>query len=158
MGDVGNEIVKMLHSFCKLANLPMKISILSMMFELLRNFAAQKNKFAPVLYKSLTYILIENHNDDVVRMHILQDFKSLFSSSGTIPIGIVLEPFVKQFMVSDGESFQHEVFDFDLFECAATHPKLEVLLAISLLDLLAKVFINDEVYAKTAERIILKLI
>lgn len=71
MGDVGNEIVKMLHGFCKQCNSPTKIAILSMMFELLQNFAGQKNKFAPVLYKSLTYILIENHNDEMVRMHIL---------------------------------------------------------------------------------------
>jgi len=71
MGDVGNEIVKMLHGFCKQSNTPSKISILSMMFELLESFAGQKNKFAPVLYKSLTYILIENHNEDTVRMHIL---------------------------------------------------------------------------------------
>ncbi len=75
----------------------MKMTCIALLFELLDQFQLQKNKFAPVSYKTLTFLLIDNHDDDDIWMFILSNFSSLFKKCQSIPIAIVLEPFLKQF-------------------------------------------------------------
>ena len=61
MGDTGKEIIKMLKRACKEGSEVVKFQSLGYMFKLLVLFSRSKNKFAPFLYKSLTFVCIENH-------------------------------------------------------------------------------------------------
>jgi hypothetical protein len=47
-----------------------------------------------MLYKKLTFMLIENHSDAVLREQMLRNFMQLFNNYPSIPIEILLEPFI----------------------------------------------------------------
>jgi hypothetical protein len=76
---------------CKL----LRIASCELMFKLLHNFAVDRNPFAPILYKSLTFLLIEFHSDIQIREQMLKHFTTLFSQVQTIPVSILCEPFLK---------------------------------------------------------------
>jgi hypothetical protein len=48
----------------------------------------------------------------------------LFDNYKAVPVGLLLEPFVKANQVSD--NFQFQTFDFDFFAFIAKHPKLSI--------------------------------
>ena len=73
----------------------LRIVAVSLMFRLLEKFAEEKNSSAPALYKALIFSLIENPSDLNLREHYLQNFCSLFESQASIPLNLLLEPFVK---------------------------------------------------------------
>ena len=59
-------------------------------------FAAERNPYAPIVYKMLTSSLIENHADLQLREFILRNFSQIFFSFPSIPIKILLDPVIKQ--------------------------------------------------------------
>ena len=65
------------------------------MFKLLDKFSVEKNSAAPGLYKSLILSLVESPQDQTVRELYLTNFKYLFESVKAIPIGLLIDPFVK---------------------------------------------------------------
>ena len=64
------------------------VSILSMnlMFSLLDSFAADRNRFAPILYKALTFIMVDSYSNLELREEMLNNFINLFTNVPTIPI------------------------------------------------------------------------
>jgi len=113
------------------------------MFRLLDKFAEEKNVSAPALYKALIFSLIENPADFNLREHYLWNFQYLFENQQTIPLNLLLEPLIKQITISENVTFFYKVFDFDFFTVVAKHPKLTSSNAVSLADLLGKVYLND---------------
>ena len=71
----------------------------------------------------------------------LINFQSLFESVKAIPISLLLEPFVRLNQVND--LFAFVTFDYDFLSFCAQHPKLSVPIAISMLDLFARQYLND---------------
>lgn len=71
------------------------------------------------------------------------NFIQLFKKFPNIPIGLLVEELIKQIQLSEGDSFEFKLYDFEFFMFAAEHPKLQQSHAIQLLDLLAKVYLND---------------
>ena len=53
------------------------------------------NPYAPILYKILTFSIVENHGDSETREYFLVNFIQLFEKVQNIPVGIVIEPLVK---------------------------------------------------------------
>ena len=128
----------------------LRIVAVSLMFRLLEKFAEEKNSSAPALYKALIFSLIENPSDLNLREHYLQNFCSLFESQASIPLNLLLEPFVKQITMTENVTFFYKVFDFDFFTTVAKHPKLTPANAVMLADLLAKLYINDVTLSTSA--------
>lgn len=56
------------------------VSVLSvsLMTALLDQFAKDRNEYAPILYKALTFVLIEQYNNMDLREEILHNFIKLF--------------------------------------------------------------------------------
>lgn len=73
------------------------LSILSMnlMSTLLDVFSQERNKYAPIIYKAMTFILIELYLNQDLREEMLNIFINLFRSLPTIPIQILCEPLLK---------------------------------------------------------------
>lgn len=69
---------------------------LVLLFKLLDIFAAEKNPYGPIVYKTLTFALVENHQKAQIRQLILDNFTLVFDSFPSIPVSIVIEPFIKQ--------------------------------------------------------------
>lgn len=134
----------------------LRLVSVSLMFRLLDKFAEEKNSSAPALYKALIFSLIENPNDFNLREHYLQNFTYLFENQTSIPLSLLLEPYVKQMTISEG-TFVFKVFDFDFFTVVAKHPKLTAASAVALAELLGRLYLN-EVTLSTAASVPLMLL
>ena len=73
------------------------VSILSMnlMSSLLDQFSIDKNKYAPIIYKAMTFILIECYVNLDLREELLNIFINLFKTNKSIPITILCDPLLK---------------------------------------------------------------
>ncbi|CAD8193441.1 unnamed protein product [Paramecium pentaurelia] len=118
----------------------LKYFSLNMLFRLLDKLATDRNPYAAVLYKKLTFTLIENYNELDVREFMLNNFMYLIQKYSSIPIDILLEPLIKQVMLNDALV---NLTDMILFKFISKHPKMKIRLAILLLDLLAKIYLNS---------------
>ncbi|CAD8109737.1 unnamed protein product [Paramecium sonneborni] len=118
----------------------LKYFSLNMLFRLLDKLATDRNPYAAVLYKKLTFTLIENYNEIDVREFMLNNFMYLIQKYSSIPIDILIEPLIKQVMLNDALV---NLTDMTLFKFISKHPKMKIRLAILLLDLLAKIYLNS---------------
>lgn len=73
----------------------LRISSSHFLFMLLNSFAQEKNKQAPVIYKALTFMMIEFYDNNELREEMLKSFWQLFVRNQQIPIGILLEPLIE---------------------------------------------------------------
>ena len=64
----------------------------NLLFHLLDSFAKDRNMFASIIYKTLTFILIENYAQQELREEILKNFIVLFQKYPSMPIGILCDP------------------------------------------------------------------
>lgn len=65
------------------------------MFRLLESFAAQRHSFAPIIYKTLAFLLVEFYWEIDVREMMLTNFISLYENFDIIPVNILCEPLLK---------------------------------------------------------------
>jgi hypothetical protein len=63
--------------------------------------ATERNRYAAILYKKLTFSLIENFDDIETRDYMENNFMNLFTKFASVPIDILLEPLIKQCNVND---------------------------------------------------------
>jgi hypothetical protein len=68
---------------------------IELMFRLLLNFASERHSYAPTIYKTLTFLLVEFYWEIDVRELMLRHFFDLFASFDSIPINILCEPLFK---------------------------------------------------------------
>ena len=122
----------------------LKFIIYGRLFHLLSVFSNQRNSFAPVIYKTLTFCLVENYSDEKIREFMLWNMTMIFQEVSSIPLGIMLEPFIKQSQIA--KNVNYEIFDFDFFLGIAKHERLSIKDSVILLDLLGKIILNDASY------------
>jgi hypothetical protein len=111
---------------------------LNKLFYMLEAFRQDRNPYAPILYKTLVFALVENYHDSATRELIMRNFAL---ADKEMPISILIEPVVKQIQVSSDATYN--LFDVDFFINAACHPRLSAEHAVSLLDVLGKTFISE---------------
>ena len=148
--EYSDTIIKLTQRANRDKNECLQLVSLALLFKLLDSFAAEKNPYAPIVYKTLTFALVENHQKMQIREFILNNFKYVFESYTNIPPSILIEPFIKQIRRSEGITFFYNIFDFDFFLGVAKHPKLLIKNAIQTLDLLAKIYLYDDMFASCA--------
>jgi len=73
---------------------------MNLLASLLDEFSKDRNKFAPIILKSLTFILIDIYLQNDLREEMLHNFISLFKTQPQIPIQIVCEPLFKQIQIN----------------------------------------------------------
>ena len=88
----------------------MVINSIIFLFRLLDQFGSQKNTYAPIIYKTLTFVLIENHSQEIIREFIMDNFISVFESIESIPLSILIEPLLKEIQV-----FFNKYYIFNFF-------------------------------------------
>ena len=126
------------------------------MFTLLSHFSLDRNPFAPVLYKSLTFLLIEFHLDTDLREILTRHFIALFAQLPTIPVAILCEPLLKQIELEGGTHLQ--VYDFELLQLVVGHKRATVQVTTGVLGLMVRVAATDMVYHKLAMRLAVTVI
>jgi len=120
------------------------------LFKLLDKFSETKNPAAPTMYKTLIFALIESPNDPTIRELYFTNFTNLFEINPNIPIGLLIDPLLKQIQMSIGVAYILKVFDFDFFVFLTRHPKCSPAIAAQIFDLLAKLSLNDLGYSLAA--------
>ena len=75
------------------------------MFKLLDKFSSEKNPSAPAILKSLIFSLVESPQDQTVRELYLYNFQYLFEQVKSIPVGLIVDPFVKSNQTQDTLQF-----------------------------------------------------
>ena len=145
--DVKDEckdlIILLLRRACRDKSIEVQVLAISLLFRLLEDLALERNPYALFMYKSLTFALVENHQRIELREFILENFKIIFENCNTIPVNILLDPFIKQARGSNGLTFAFNLFDFTFFTSVAKHPKLQIKNALQILELLAKPYISS---------------
>jgi hypothetical protein len=146
--EIGAEILNSIKRALRDRSKLLTLASIGKTFQLLSNFSLERNTFAPIIYKTLTFFIVENYRDPLVREMILQNFELIFDENPAIPVGILLEPLVKQLQVAN--DIVYSIADFDFFVKIAKHPRLNLKNAVQTMDILGKIYLNDETYMKAS--------
>lgn len=99
--SVLDTCLKVFKNTCKFASRSMKLATIGLMFKLLDQFAKSRDNQAPVIYKLLTFTMIENIHDDDIREFMLRCFTNVFSAHKTIPVSILVEPILRTLQMNE---------------------------------------------------------
>lgn len=124
-----------------------KLTSVALLFECLEELVRLKNKSAVQLYKSLTFVFLENYACVELRELICYSFKDLLEAHAMIPTKILIDTLVRRLQLAETAYFS---FEFDFFMALAVHQATEVESAVLLIDVLGKVYISDVVFARAA--------
>ena len=64
-----------------------------------------------------------------------------------MPLEILVEPLIRQIQVTEQETYKLNIPDFEFLEYISKNERLTENLAIRIMDLLAKVYLNNLVYS-----------
>jgi len=148
--DLATQILTVMKRCSKDKNRPLRISTLAQMFRLLNIFSETKNPQAATLYKNISHSLVDNHHEATTREYIMANLLGIYQKHPSIPVSFVIEPLIKQLQMSENDTYVYGCIDFDFFSKIASHPKLVPTHALYILDTMAKMYLNDMVYANAA--------
>ena len=141
-------------------------------------FGKDRNKAAPTIYHSLTYMLIECYNHLEQREDLLKNFILVFNLHPNIPVNILCDPLLKQIQIylekdnnrlleenqtasilmPDSELFNLNTTDFELFMAIATHKKTTIGLAVRLLEIVCEVGRKHIMFTRASLKLVLTLL
>jgi hypothetical protein len=104
------------------------------MFQLLHAFINSGNAYSPVVYKTIVFMFIEHVRNNPVRDFISAELKVALDSHANIPVGILVDPVVKQ-SAQGGSHPGLKRVDFALIASMAEHARLEARPALHLLNM-----------------------
>jgi hypothetical protein len=148
--DISETILKLLNKGSRDRSKLLKFVCFSILFKLLDTFTSDKNNYAPKIYKSLTFLCVENHQNIDVREFMFKNFSDVFTNIKNIPVAILLESLMKQITLSGNVTYHFNIFDFEFFKVIAMHPRLHLKLAIDFVDMLGKIICNDVTFSNSA--------
>ncbi|KAM3135414.1 hypothetical protein pb186bvf_012433 [Paramecium bursaria] len=126
---------------------------ITFLFQMLEHFGQRKIKEAPFIYKCIALLLVECKQEQQVSF-ILNNLLHLFNQIPSIPIGVILDPFIGALQQLTYPSLV--VFNF-IVQISA-HPSLSAKSNVQLLDLLSKIAIYDTVHYQIANSILIRII
>jgi hypothetical protein len=83
---MADAIIRTLKQGCRDKSKTVAILSMNLLASLLDQFSKERNKFAPIILKALTFILIDLYLFNDLREEMLHNFITLFKSQPTIPI------------------------------------------------------------------------
>jgi hypothetical protein len=93
---------------------------------------------------------MESPNDPIIREAIYSNFTSLFQENPNIPIALLIEPLFKLIPTQVGALYKVKTFDFDFFYFISKHPKLTMIQALQLAQVLGRFCVYDQAYTQAA--------
>jgi hypothetical protein len=113
-----NQIMTLLQKASHDHSQILKIYAIVHAFKLLDSLAQQKIYSASQVYRKLTFILIENYEDYVIREIMFKQLKYLLAKYPSIPVDTLIEPIVKNVQTS------YNISDLQFFTILSTHPNV----------------------------------
>jgi hypothetical protein len=153
-------LLNTLKKFTRDENKLVQYCAIGQLFRILSVFAKERNMFAPVIYKTLTFNLIEHHNDNKMKEFIMGNFSMIFKLIMSIPVGILVEPYIKQVNISlDSENNFFNLPDINFIVTLCNHPRLNSRDAVLILDILGRIYFDArEIYFSKIVRSVFTLI
>ena len=133
-GEDCRQAVSVLKRGARDPNPASQIHALACLFQLLHAFINAANAFSPVVYKTIVFMLIEHMRNDPVRDFITAELKVALDTHHNIPVGILVDPVVKQASPGGQHPGLRRV-DFALIASMSEHARLEARPALHLLAL-----------------------
>lgn len=124
------------------------------LFRILKNLDDVKDSNAPVIYRTLAFLFLENYDEKFLREAFLNNFIHLFDYDKSIPIDILLEPFLRQ--IRNSNNF--DIIDFNFLSRIYNHPKISLDSIKEILDFGFYTSLNNINYARSANQIITQVI
>ena len=134
------RILSIFKSLYKDNNHLVQFTSICQLFRVLLVFSSERNTFVPIIYKTLIFSFIEYHHDLSIRELMLSNFSYLFKVVLSIPVGIMVEPYVKQIQYNLGKTYYFNLNDISFLTTVARHPRYNVKEAMLTLDVLGKIF------------------
>jgi hypothetical protein len=156
--DMSSGILTILKRSCRDKDKLLRIIAYEHIFRLFTTFAKDKVSHAPMIYKSITFLLVEYHMDIELREQMVVHFMSIFTEFAMIPISICVDPFVKQIQMTENYSFFWNIFDLDFFAVVSHHKRLTPQLAVQVLALLSNLALRDVMFASYAVSVVCQLV
>ncbi len=147
--DLQTQLITMLKRGSKDKYRPLRITSLCQTFRLMDKFF-EKVAISPTLYKNISHAMIENHGDATTREYIMKNLMIMYVKHPKMPVSFVVEPIVKQLQLSEGDTYIYNTIDFEFFQSLASHPTLKPPNGLYMMDSMAKIYLNDQVYAMSA--------
>lgn len=142
-----NSVLGLINRTCRDESEVLKYISAGMLFYLFDFLAEKKSNFAPIVYRTLTFLLVETYPVSAMREFLEKNFVMVFRNNPGIPIGILLEPYVKKLQASDTAL---EVFDYEFLGALAECAQLGLKQGIQVIDIVGKYYLNEPVYAKAS--------
>ena len=147
--ELSNNILTFIKRVIRDGSRFFKILTFGRLFDIFVTFTEEKNQYAPILYKTLIFGLIENYHDERIREFMYINFTRVLDEDLSIPLSILIEPLIKQALIL--KHLTHQVFDFDFYISLGRHAKLSLKDAILIADICCKAISSDSIFSKTAE-------
>jgi Ca2+-binding EF-hand superfamily protein len=143
--DLPKTILSLLKKGARDPSLTLQIGALTCLFHLLDGFSHSEHSYAPYIYKTLIFALIENHANEVAREFIISNIIFTLEAMPHVPVGVIVPPIVKQAAL-----YGYNNHDFDFFITLAKHPRLTLRHGLLLVDLIGKICLNDPLFGRVA--------
>ena len=142
-----NSILGLINRTCRDDNRLLKFLSLGMMFYLFEFLTHFQSSYAPIVYRTLTFLLVETYSFIDIREYVQQNFANLFKNNTNIPITILIEPYIKRLQVPDTVL---EIFDYEFLAVLAQYSLLPLKNAVQLIDIIGKYYLNELTYSKAS--------
>eukprot|EP00854_Cymbomonas_tetramitiformis_P003024 gene3024-3844_t len=118
------------------------------LFRLLEGFTLTGNAFAPILYKTIIFALVEHSGEPTLRNAFLGQMRDVLAANPSLPVGVLLDPLLRQVIpnileesggATSPRGSEGAAPAIQLLVQATQHPKLESRHALALLPPLAQV-------------------
>ena len=94
------EILRVLRKGCRDGSKAVSILSMNLMFSLLDSLTYDRNRYAPIIYNALTYVMIDCYGNLELRQEMLNNFINLFTNITSMPIQILCDPLMKQILIN----------------------------------------------------------
>jgi hypothetical protein len=111
--EIPRKILSLINKTTKNQSSLLKFTIYGQLFHILSVFSHLNNTFAPAIYKTLAFCLVENYSNENLREFMQSNMQKIFEEFSSIPLGVLLEPYIKQCQISKNVALN--VFDFEFF-------------------------------------------
>lgn len=91
INHVADQILNVIKRGCRDPSRSVVFLSISLAFNLLEHFAKDRNMFAPIIFKAMVFIMIDNGYVQLdLRQEMLKNFSTLFQRNQTMPIQILV--------------------------------------------------------------------
>lgn len=157
MPGASDAIMKILRKASRDMSKNLTYVSIELMFRLLERFSAERHNFAPSVYKTLTFLLVEFYVETDVRELMLTHFTDVIRDYDTVPINTLMEPLLRQIETNQYTIGMFNNFDFEFFRFVVNYRGLEVPTAMQLMDALVKISMSSVLYQKISVELVLTI-